>query len=200
MHNSVVFLAAATVFVPLAIFTSGYTLVLFSVILFGAIYYCILHFYRYSVSATPQLVDEADMSELPIASETLLTEEADSQATEQAETSNAMPHHVEEAVALWTKRKGYLHKKATLQRVANEMDVTRNQLTAWLKNTDRVFNHWINSLRIEEAKRLLKEHPNWTNDSIANACGFGSRSYFQTVFKENTGMTPAQFVERDESQ
>ena len=48
---------------------------------------------------------------------------------------------------------------------------------------------------IEEAKILLKAHPDWSNDSIADACGFGSRSYFQTVFKENTGMTPAQFVE-----
>ena len=84
-----------------------------------------------------------------------------------------------------------------LQRVADEMNVPRSQLSAWLKATERVFNPWINNLRIEEAKILLKAHPDWSNDSIADACGFGSRSYFQTVFKENTGMTPAQFIEAE---
>ena len=195
MHNSVMLLAAAAVFVPLAIFMSGYMLGLFSVLLCGTIYYCIIRFYRYSVSATPQLVDEADRSELSMASESPFPEEAGGHTTGKAETSNAILQHVEEAAERWTARKGYLHKKATLQRVADEMDVPRTQLSAWLKATDRVFNQWINLLRVEEAKLLLKEHPDWSNDSIADACGFGSRSYFQTVFKESTGMTPAQFVE-----
>ena len=195
MHNSVMLLAAAAVFVPLAIFMSGYMLGLFSVLLCGTIYYCIIRFYRYSVSATPQLVDEADRSELSMASESSFPEEAGGHTTGKAETSNAILQHVEEAAERWTARKGYLHKKATLQRVADEMDVPRTQLSAWLKATDKVFNQWINLLRVEEAKLLLKEHPDWSNDSIADACGFGSRSYFQTVFKESTGMTPAQFVE-----
>ena len=163
--------------------------------LYHTIYYCIIRFYRYSVSATPQLVDEADRSELSMASESSFPEEAEGHTTGKAETSNAILQHVEEAAERWTARKGYLHKKATLQRVADEMDVPRTQLSAWLKATDKVFNQWINLLRVEEAKLLLKEHPDWSNDSIADACGFGSRSYFQTVFKESTGMTPAQFVE-----
>jgi NAD-dependent dihydropyrimidine dehydrogenase PreA subunit len=49
-------------------------------------------------------------------------------------------------------------------------------------------------LRIEEAKQLLAEHPDWSNDNIALACGFSSRSYFQNVFRKQTGMTPAQFA------
>jgi len=197
MHNSVMLLAAAAIFVPLAIFQSGYLLWVFSLIFFSAIYYCIIRFYRYSVSTTPQLVDEAGVSELSLEADASLPEEAGSPTTEKAGTSNMVLQHVEVAVSEWTARKGYLHKKATLQRVADEMDLPRNQLSAWLKATDRVFNQWINSLRIEEAKQLLREHADWSNDSIADQCGFGSRSYFQTVFKDNTGMTPAQFVEEE---
>jgi len=134
---------------------------------------------------------------LSLEADASLPEEAGSPTTEKAGTSNMVLQHVEVAVSEWTARKGYLHKKATLQRVADEMDLPRNQLSAWLKATDRVFNQWINSLRIEEAKQLLREHADWSNDSIADQCGFGSRSYFQTVFKDNTGMTPAQFVEEE---
>ena len=197
MHNNVMLLAAAAVFVPLVIFLSGYLLGIFSILFFGIIYYCIIRFYRYSVSATPQLVDEAGVPELAVDTASSPQEEAGGMMMEKAETNKAMLQHVEEVVAQWTANKGYLHKKATLQRVADEMNVPRSQLSAWLKATERVFNPWINNLRIEEAKILLKAHPDWSNDSIADACGFGSRSYFQTVFKENTGMTPAQFIEAE---
>lgn len=195
MQNSVMLLATAAVFVPIVIFQSGYLLGLFSVLFFGTIYYCIIRFYRYSVGATPQLVDEAGVSELSADTPSSPQEEAGELTMEKAETNKAMLQHVEEVVVQWTANKGYLHKKATLQRVADEMNVPRSQLSAWLKATDRVFNQWINNLRIEEAKLLLREHTDWSNDSIADLCGFGSRSYFQTIFKENTGMTPAQFVE-----
>lgn len=204
MHTSVMMLAVAAVFVPPAIFMSGVMLILFSILFFGTIYYCIINFFRYAVSATPELVEVATgigedehldneawkMNDEPDAKMEL----TEAPKTLKPEVKEAVLQHVENAVAQWTARKSYLHKKATLQRVADELDVPRSQLSAWLKTTDRVFNQWINNLRIEEAKRLLKEHPEWSNDSIADACGFGSRSYFQTIFKENTGITPAQFV------
>ena len=40
-------------------------------------------------------------------------------------------------------------------------------------------------------------HPQWSNDIIAEQCGFGSRSYFQTVFKKQTGMTPSEFIKQN---
>jgi len=39
-------------------------------------------------------------------------------------------------------------------------------------------------------------HPEWSNDVIAERCGFGSRSYFQTVFRKYTGMTPTGYLEQ----
>ena len=35
----------------------------------------------------------------------------------------------------------------------------------------------------EEAKKVLKEHPDWSNDYVAQHCGFSSRTYFQKKFK-----------------
>ncbi|MCR4810464.1 MAG: helix-turn-helix domain-containing protein [Prevotella sp.] len=50
-------------------------------------------------------------------------------------------------------------------------------------------------LRVSEAKRILKEHPDWSNETVAIHCGFNDRSYFQTIFKKSTGMTPAEFIQ-----
>jgi len=54
------------------------------------------------------------------------------------------------------------------------------------------FNEYINYIRIEKAKFLLKRHE-VDIDRIAETVGFESRSYFGKVFKAQTGMTPKQF-------
>ena len=40
---------------------------------------------------------------------------------------------------------------------------------------------------------MLRDHPDWTIDSIAEHCGFNSRKYFHQVFQEQTGITPAKY-------
>ena len=95
----------------------------------------------------------------------------------------------------WLTKGGHLHSGITIQTAADEMKIPRYQLSAWLKTTDQeLFSPWLTHLRIEEAKRLMKEHPDWSNDVIAERCGFNTRNYFQTVFKKLTGQTPAQFL------
>ena len=60
------------------------------------------------------------------------------------------------------------------------------------------FNPWLAYLRVEEAKRQLKEHPDWSNDAIAQRCGFSDRTTLQRTFKEKTGMTPTQFIQENQ--
>ena len=46
---------------------------------------------------------------------------------------------------------------------------------------------------LEEAKRVMHEHPDWSSEAVADYCGFNSRKYFHRVFKESLGMTPTQY-------
>ena len=55
------------------------------------------------------------------------------------------------------------------------------------------FSKWIAHLRVEEAKQLMTAHPDYSNEAVAKECGFSSRSYFQKVFRDLTGMTPREF-------
>lgn len=105
--------------------------------------------------------------------------------------------HVEAAVNKWTERRGHLKNGITVQTAADSMHIPRYLFTAWLKTTEQeIFNPWLTNLRIEEAKRLLTDHPDWSNDVIAEHCGFSSRSYFQKVFHKQTGLTPVQYIEQ----
>lgn len=57
------------------------------------------------------------------------------------------------------------------------------------------FNDFVNSYRIEEAKKMLKDlqMANYTVASIAYDCGFNTLSSFNTAFRKFTGITPSQF-------
>ncbi len=53
-------------------------------------------------------------------------------------------------------------------------------------------NDYLNSRRIEEAKRMLKEEK-LPVAAVAERCGFHDPGYFSTVFKAYTGVSPSRF-------
>ena len=92
----------------------------------------------------------------------------------------------------------YLKQGITIQDVAQEMHISRQTLREYLQKTKgQSFNNWLIDLRIEEAKKLLLEHLDWSNETVAQACGFNNRTYFQTQFFDRVGTTPAKWSKRD---
>ena len=53
---------------------------------------------------------------------------------------------------------------------------------------------YITCLRIEEAKKLLRQYPAVTIIEVAFRTGFADNSHFTKVFRRFTGMTPLQFI------
>jgi YesN/AraC family two-component response regulator len=101
---------------------------------------------------------------------------------------------VEKAVAQWTAQGGHLKNGLKLPNAAEEMHIPRYLLSVWLKQSGRHYSEWLTELRIDEAKRVLRDHPEWSNEAVAQHCGFNDRCYFQKKFKEATGLTPAQYI------
>ncbi len=58
------------------------------------------------------------------------------------------------------------------------------------------FSSLLNKYRIDEARKLLisEEYAHFSVDGIASEVGYRSRSAFYQVFKQNTGMTPSEYV------
>ena len=57
------------------------------------------------------------------------------------------------------------------------------------------FTEYVNARRLVKARRLLLT-TDLKIDEIAEACGFFSSTYFSTVFKKSTQLTPRTFRQR----
>lgn len=192
MSHSVSLLTLMSFMVPFAIFFYGTALKAFSIGFFFCIVYSVVGFYRYGVSEDVVRVEESedtDSEKMPAGS----VKEEDNGDT----MDEAMRERVAEAVARWTESGGYREHNLTLNSVARQMSVTQKQLRLWLRLSEYgKLAKLVNALRIEEAKRMITNHPELAIDHIADHCGFNSREYFHQVFHEQTGTTPAKFMER----
>ena len=126
-------------------------------------------------------------------------QEAESSVVEEEQEKHAAPEVTEatdKAVEQWIAKGRYRKAGITRPVAAAEIGIPRYQLTAWVKaNAYESFSRWMTTLRIEEAKRVLQEHPDWNNETVADHCGF-SRTHFQRIFKQETGMAPAEYIRR----
>lgn len=192
MRLSVLILPTLALMVPLLIFVNHPVLAIFSLIFFGGIYYMVDNFCSYIVSPAPKKVLEAEASE----EQEKMKEKKLLHANiiSNKEVSDEQMKRVNRAVDLWIKKGGYLQNGMKLPLAAEEIGVPQYQLTNWLRQKKMKYNEWITCLRIEEAQRIIVEHPDWSNEAIAQHCGFADRSYFQRVFKEKTGKTPSDYA------
>jgi len=195
MKLSVLVLILLAVFVPVIIYSSGWLLAAYGLLFFFGVFYLWFCFVRYVIGNAIGRVREADQS---VAEEERERKQAEQLAGETSTTlSDETFSHVSKAVQTWMEGGGHLRSGITNPQAAREMQIPRYQLTAWVKASGyESFTRWITVLRIEEAKRMLILHPQWSNEAIADHCGF-SRTYFQRVFKQETGCSPATFLEQN---
>ena len=169
-------MAVLAFFVPLVIFMEGAPLVGFSIAYFFAIAYSTISLYSYGISKDVERVEEAE----EVVNQEIRPRDIDPAITE--------------AVDRWKANAHYREHNLTLGIVARQMGVPQRQLQEWLRQSEYgKLAGLVTTLRIEEAKRVLKEHPDWSTESVANYCGFSSREYFHRTFRQMTGMTPANF-------
>jgi AraC-like DNA-binding protein len=95
-----------------------------------------------------------------------------------------------------------LHKdhSISLGKLAKSLSMTPHALSQVInEQLSSNFNDFINSYRVEEAKKMLEdpERKNFTIASIAYDSGFNTLSAFNVAFKKFTGVTPSQFRLKD---
>ncbi|MCK4747779.1 MAG: helix-turn-helix domain-containing protein, partial [Bacteroidales bacterium] len=96
------------------------------------------------------------------------------------------------------KEKPYLDVDLTIHDISMALTIPRHYLTQVINGLmGKNFYTFINEYRIREVKNLLvdDEYSKYTLTSIAFDAGFSSKSSFNSIFKNSTGMTPSQFRE-----
>lgn len=88
---------------------------------------------------------------------------------------------------------GKNYKTATLSSTAKYFNYHPHYVPLLLKKFfGKSFSEILQTFRLDRAKDFLK-NSNMTIDEVVSEVGYSDKSYFYQIFKENTGVTPAQY-------
>ncbi|WP_299835254.1 helix-turn-helix domain-containing protein [uncultured Tenacibaculum sp.] len=104
--------------------------------------------------------------------------------------------YYEKLTGLMINEKLFLEPNLSLADVASKLNIPQRRLSELIRNeSNKNFNQFVNSYRVEKAKKLLldssNDHLNMLG--IAFDSGFSSKATFYSVFKKFTSQTPNSF-------
>jgi len=98
---------------------------------------------------------------------------------------------MEKAIDQWEKEKFFTEPGITIEQVATQLRSNRTYLSTHMNlHRKMTFKEWINHLRIEEAKSLLRRHPEMPVSQIGAMVGLPDKSNFGRQFTRLTGKSP----------
>ncbi len=201
MQLSIIGLTLLALMVPVAIFGSGPWVLLIAFAIYFFIFYLVDSFCAYLNSNAPAHMKRAEQNAEEMEREYAAEQQADKNAicmdTEDGcnylVLDDETMREIDEAVARWTARGGHLRNGLQQPLAAADIGVAKYRLTCWLHQRGLKYTEWMSELRVVEAKRIIKEHPDWSTEAIAQHCGFTERT-LQRAFKKYTGMSPVQYA------
>jgi AraC-like DNA-binding protein len=111
-----------------------------------------------------------------------------------AETSETLHHDL---TRIMNSEKLFRESELSLSELATRLNTQPNYLSQVINEREgKIFYDYINTIRIEEFRRLaaLPNSRKYTLLALAEQCGFKSKSSFNRYFKKVTGQSPSEFM------
>ena len=94
----------------------------------------------------------------------------------------------------WVAQKKFCTPEINIKEVAMQIGTNQNYLSQYLNNHLKMtFQTWLNTLRIEESKKLLTNKEKKSIEEIGAMVGFSQTYNFSRWFRTVTGTTPFQY-------
>ncbi len=100
-------------------------------------------------------------------------------------------------IQLMTENALYKRSDLSISDLSSKLGVHPNYLSQIINQKEKKnFYDFVNTYRIEEFKQLIAQQKNqqFTLLSLANDCGFSSKTSFNRYFKKVTGLTPSEYA------
>jgi len=104
--------------------------------------------------------------------------------------------YIAELTQIIYEKKLYLKGDCTIKDLSLASEIPRHIISKIINNRLQMnFSDYINEFRVTIAKEILsnKAFHDFTFESIAIQCGFGSKSNFYRLFKKSTNLTPSKY-------
>ncbi|MBR5594625.1 MAG: helix-turn-helix domain-containing protein [Bacteroidaceae bacterium] len=108
---------------------------------------------------------------------------------------------VEESLKEWAKHKHYHRPGVKLSEVAAETGIASIHISYCVRNRMKMnFPAWLNSLRIEDAKRMIHRNPDIPSYEVGYKIGCPNPETFKKVFQKFAGCTFNEYVPQIKAQ
>lgn len=106
-------------------------------------------------------------------------------------------HGMEEfkqALENWVSNKSYLVADLPTEEIAHNLGVDITEFRSYFRDiVGKDFRTWRQELRIDEACHIMKEHPQYSYDTVAAMVGINDRSNFNKYFQRFKGCSPREW-------
>ena len=104
---------------------------------------------------------------------------------------------IDSALQQWVQQHGFVKNDLVSEDFAQSLGVSISTLRTYFHlKYQSDFRQWRTKLRIDYACSIIKEHPDYSYEHIAEMVGIGDRSNFTRNFKKITGMTPKEYADK----
>ncbi|NDP21902.1 MAG: helix-turn-helix transcriptional regulator [Paludibacter sp.] len=91
---------------------------------------------------------------------------------------------------MFNEQKVYLNNRLTIVEIAQLVGTNRTYVSTMInQNFNENFCTFVNNYRLEELNLVIKKHPEFTNQLLAESCGFGSVDSLKRAVKSKTNKT-----------
>lgn len=205
-RSSLVLVCVSAAFLPIAILFDTLLLLIGPLMLLVLIFF--VHSFislGYYITPVENMLEEQEDQEEQEESDTSTDQSAygdqqDAGADGQADLNIFFQERMKEigaALEKWCDDRMYKDCNVTIYSLAAYLGCKKNELTEYFNLSQHTnFRTWLSDIRFNEAVRMMKERPDFSNDALSTECGFSSHTQIYRIFKQKTGLSPSQWREQ----
>ena len=135
-----------------------------------------------------------------IPTEELLDKEEESQRCGGAkekplqQLSEERRNFIQNSLDQWCMDLGYKDCNVNMLTLSYTLCISKNELSLFFDQClHSNFRIWLSEIRLNTAKKMMLEYPDYSNDIISAECGFSCRTHLYRIFKTKEGCSPTEW-------
>ena len=140
-----------------------------------------------------------------IPTEELLDKEEENQRSGEENQRNEEEKHLQQlpeerrnfiqnSLDQWCMDLGYKDCNVNMLTLSRTLCISKNELSLFFDQyLHSNFRIWLSEIRLNAAKKMMLECPDYSNDIISAECGFSCRTHLYRIFKTKEGCSPTEW-------
>ena len=101
---------------------------------------------------------------------------------------------IQKSLDAWCANIGYKDSNVNMLMLSRSLCISKNELSQFFDQCLHTnFRIWLSEIRLNEAKKMMLEYPDYSNDIISAECGFSCRTHLYRIFKTKEGCSPTEW-------